>query len=66
MNGIFTLYVDQYGNRFTSRTVKELRNKIPGRISKMYQDRNDGQTVQTGYVIGQHWLTAFRPFEIPA
>lgn len=69
MKGKFTLFIDQYGNRFTSKTVKELRAQIGGggsRVSKMFCDKKDGRTVQTGYVIGSHWLTAYRPVEIPA
>lgn len=60
------LYIDQYGNKFWARTLKELRAQIPGRCSKMYVDKKDGSTVHTGYVIGQHWLTAFVPWEQPA
>lgn len=66
MKNKLTLWRDQYGNTFTSRTIAELRNKIPGRCSLMYQDKKDGSTVITGRVIGQHWLTAFQPVEIPA
>ena len=61
-----TLYLDQYGNRFFARSLKELRAQIRGRVSIMYCDRKDGRTVRTGYVIGRHWLTAFVPFEQPA
>ena len=67
MNGIPTLFIDQYGNKFWSRTVKELRSKIGGggsRVSKMYVDKKDGRSVQVGYVIGQHWLNAYRPIEV--
>jgi hypothetical protein len=66
MRGIWTLFIDQYGNKFSAKTVKELREKIGGgRVSKMYIDAN-GKTYQTGYVIGQHWLTAYRSFTTPA
>ena len=66
MNGKPTLFLDQFGNRWIASTVRELREKIGGgRISKMYCDKKDGGTVQTGYVIGRHWCTAFRPIEIP-
>lgn len=61
-----TLYLDQYGNRFYARTVKELRAQIGmggSRVSRMYQDKKDGRTVCTGYVIGTHWLSAFAPVE---
>lgn len=69
MNGKWTLYVDQYGNRFAASTVKELREQIGmggSRVSKMYRDKKDGRTVHCGYVIGAHWLTAYRPLEIAA
>jgi hypothetical protein len=29
----------------------------------MFVDKKDGSTVHIGYVIGQHWLTAFQPVE---
>lgn len=63
MNGIFTLYVDQYGNHFYASTVKELRAQIRGKCSKMYRDTKDGHILHIGYVIGDLWLTAYRPFE---
>ena len=69
MNGKQTLYFDQWGNRFWAKTVKELRRKIEGggsRVGKMYRDKKDGSIVHVGYVIGSHWLTAYRPVEIPA
>ena len=66
MNGKQTLYMDQWGNKFWAKTVKSLRDKVGGgRISKMYVDKKDGSVVHCGYVIGQHWLTAYRPVEIP-
>lgn len=65
MNGKTTLFIDQYGNRFFSRTVRELRSQVPGRLAKMYRDTERG-TVHVGYVIGRHWLTAFQPVELPA
>ena len=64
MKGHLTLYLDQFGNRFYSRTVRGLRKQIPGRLSKMYRDTTSG-TRHVGYVIGQHWLTAFQPVELP-
>jgi hypothetical protein len=63
------LYVDQYGNMFYAKTVKELRSKIGmggSRVSPMYIDKKDGTTVKIGYVIGGHWLKAFQPCETPA
>lgn len=67
MKGKRTLYIDQWGNRFWANTVKELRNQIGmggSRVSKMYRDKKDGRVVHVGYVIGQHWLTAFHSVEV--
>lgn len=61
-----TLYIDQYGNKFYARTVKDLRSQIGmggSRVGKMYRDKKDGSTVHVGYVVGQHWLTAYSPME---
>ena len=69
MNGKRMLYVDQWGNRFVARTVKELRAQVGmggGRVSTMYADRGDGAHFKVGYVIGGHWLTRYAPVEIPA
>ena len=69
MNGKPMLYVDQWGNRFVARTVRELRGQIGmggGRVSTMYADKADGTSVRTGYVIGGHWLRRYAPLEIPA
>lgn len=69
MNGNRLLYVDQYGNRFYASTVAELRSQIGmggSRVSKMYRDKPDGSVTHTGYVIGQHWLTAYAPVELAA
>ena len=67
MKKMLTLYIDQYGNKFYASTVKELRSQIGmggSRVSKMYVDKKDGRTVQIGYVIGGHWLTAYSRLEI--
>lgn len=64
MQGKMMLYLDQWGNKFWARTVKELREQIPGRVSKMYVDKKDGSIAHVGYVIGEHWLTAYCPVEI--
>ncbi len=66
MNNKLMLYVDQYGEQWTAKTVKELRSQIGGggsRVSKMYTDKTDGSSRHIGYVIGQHWCRAFVPFE---
>lgn len=57
------LYIDQYGNHFYAKTLKELREQITGRVSIMYRDKKDGPTVRVGYVIGQHWLQCYVPLE---
>ena len=66
MNKKPTLYLDQYGNRFWAKTVKELREQIGmggSRVSKMYRDKKNGGVVHVGYVVGSHWLTAYQPVE---
>jgi hypothetical protein len=63
------LYIDQFGNKFWAQTVKELRQQIgngKSRVSKIYCDKADGRTVHIGYVIGQHWLSAYALVEKPA
>lgn len=56
------LYIDQYGSKFFATTIKDLKEQI-GRTkaSKMYVDGKDGKTYHIGYVIGDHWLTAYQP-----
>jgi hypothetical protein len=69
MKGKPTLYLDQYGSRFWAKTIKELRGQIGmggSKVSKMYYEKKDGTTWHTGYVIGRHWLTAFKRVEIKA
>lgn len=61
-----TLYIDQYGNRFYARTVKQLRLQIGmggSRVSRMFADSKNGDVLHVGYVIGSHWLTAYAPCE---
>ncbi len=68
MNGELLLYIDQYGDKYYAKTVLELRRKINNggsRIQKMYRDTKYG-TKHIGYVIGGHWLTAYKPVELPA
>ena len=47
MNGTLMLYLDQYGNHFYARTVRELREKVGSsgsRIAKMYVENGaDGE-----------------------
>lgn len=67
MNGRTILYIDQHGSKFWANLVKSLVEQIGGgRVSKMLRDKQDGRTVHTGYVIGQHWLSAFVPVELSA
>jgi len=55
------LYIDQYGDKFWARTVKELCEKIGvPKARKMYDDF-DGRSYQVGYVIGEYWLLEFTP-----
>jgi len=54
--------IDQYGN--TYHGLKYPRKELVERtgykhVSKMYVDKNDGSTVQVGYVIGPFWLTLY-------
>lgn len=57
------LFVSQYGDKFYAKTIKELREQIPGRCSKMYIDRK-GKTLHVGYVIGKLWLAMYAPIEV--
>ena len=60
---------DQYGQTYHNlgkHPRKELIQRIGCQhVSKMYQDKQDGNCVHVGYVIGQHWCTLYevRPFE---
>ncbi len=67
MRGKWTLYIDQYGNKWGAHTVTALRAKIGGgRVSKLYRDSRDGGAVHVGYIVGPHWCTAYQPVELPA
>ena len=70
MNGKLMLYLDQFGNYFYARTVRELRGKVGSRgsrIAKMYVESGaDGEPQHIGYVIAGHWLRMFAPIELPA
>ena len=67
MNGKTVLYIDQWNNRWYAKTVAELQQKVGGgHVTKMYVDGVDGKTYHVGYVIGQHWCSAFIPFRSPA
>lgn len=61
------LYIDQYGDKYYARTVKELREKIGGgSVSKMYCDGVDGKVYHIGYCIGKHWFNCFTPMRVAA
>jgi hypothetical protein len=62
MNGVYTLYKDQYNNIFYASTLKELKEQIKGKTKKMYSTDNENNTFHVGYVIGEHWLYAFTPY----
>ena len=53
MNGTLMLYLDQYGNHFYARTVRELREKVGSsgsRIAKMYVENGaDGEPRHVGH-----------------
>jgi hypothetical protein len=42
MNGQPTLFVDQYGNIFWAKPVKDLRSKVTGRVAKIMH-KPDGE-----------------------
>ena len=52
MNGTLMLYLDQYGNHFYARTVRELQEKVGSsgsRIAKMYVENGaDGEPRHVG------------------
>lgn len=67
MRGKWTLYIDQFGNRWGAATLRELREKLGGgRIAKMYRDKTNGTAVHCGYIVGRHWCTAYQPVELAA
>jgi hypothetical protein len=52
------VFIDQYSRAHYAHTLKELRDRLGGRISKMYIDEN-GETMHIGYVIGNLWLSEY-------
>lgn len=61
--------IDQYGQ--TLHGLKHPRKELLKRLGathaeKMYQDREDGQTVFKGYIISGLWLSLFKvePYEV--
>ncbi len=58
------LYIDQWGNRWFAKTVKELCQKVGySKARRMYVDKKDGSIKHIGYAVGPHWLTAYIPYE---
>jgi hypothetical protein len=58
------LCLDQHGRPVWARTVKELRQQVGGKVSKMYTDKPLGGTFWTGYVVGGRWFSVYKPCEI--
>lgn len=63
LRGQPTLLVDQYGQHVWARTLKDLREQVPGRCSRMFYDAPDGRVMHIGYVVGQRWFTAYQRCE---
>ena len=57
------LFIDQDGNKFWAKNVKDLKRQVRGSCVRMMRDRKDGTTIHVGYVIGQQWLVEFAPVE---
>ena len=63
------MYLDQYGCKYLARSLKELKKEVCPHIdypktSIMYKDKKVGTTVRCGYIVSDHWLTAYIPYEI--
>lgn len=63
LRGKPTLLIDQYNQHVYARTLKELREQVRGRVSRMYVDDADGRPLHIGYVVGQRWFTAYQRCE---
>ena len=67
MKGEWVLYLDQYGNKWFAKSVKDLREMLGGgRVTKMYADGKDGKTYHVGYVVGKLWCTPYVPYRVVA
>ena len=64
MNGKLMLYLDQWGNRYWAKSVRELHRRLGGgRPSKMYRDDPlTKKVIHIGYVVGKHWCGAYVPY----
>lgn len=60
----FSLHVDQFGNRYYARTLKELRKQIPGKVSRMFFEDKSGNVYHCGYVIGKRWLNSYTMYAV--
>ena len=57
-------FIDQYGDVHYATTLKELRAKLGGRVSKMYVDSiSMKKSLHIGYVLGKLWLKEYAPVE---
>lgn len=71
MNKPYLLWLDQYGYKYFARTRAELVKAVcpytkSPKVSIMYQNKKDGSIVRVGYIVSDHWLTAYLPVERPA
>jgi hypothetical protein len=58
------MWLDQHGNHFVARTVKQAHAYCGGgRVSRMFVHTKDGRFVHVGYIIGERWLTCFVRWE---
>lgn len=67
---ITKMYLDQYGYKYFAATRTELIKAVcpytkSPKVSIMYRDKKDGQTVRCGYIVSSHWLTEYIPSERP-
>ena len=61
------LFIDQYGDRIYADTVKELREKAGGGVTRrMFHDMPEGPPMHVGYVVGRRWFTEDAVVERPA
>lgn len=55
---MYRLWIDQYGQMWRAKNVKELASLLHGKYTPMYIDKGK-DTFQIGYVIGKLWLTEY-------
>jgi len=62
LHGNPTLFVDQYGYKYTAKTLADLHKQVgKGRVERMFLDQN-GKTYHIGYIVGKLWLRAYLPY----